>query len=62
MPAPGHKIGKENLRKVKKYFKEHLCATQLECSQAVGLSVFAVGRYVKRIRAEWLNGNGGLSR
>lgn len=53
MPAPGYKIGRDNLRRVKRYFRDHFCATQKECAKELGLSTMAVGRYVKRIREEW---------
>lgn len=46
-------LGRENLAAVREYFSSHLCATNRECAAALGLSVMAVGRHVKTIRAEW---------
>lgn len=56
-PAATHQLelGRANLERVRTYFREHLCATNRECAQALGLGVMAVGRHVKMIRAEWLN-------
>lgn len=45
--------GEENYGRVVAFFNAHLCATQVECSKAIGISVKAVGRHVKRIRSEW---------
>ena len=60
MNKEAKKTGERNLRAVRKFFRDHLCATQVECSEAVGLSVMAVGRYVHKIRAEWrVEGNHG---
>lgn len=46
-------LGQENLDAVKKFFRTHLCATQRECAESLGLSVMAVNRHVRTIRAEW---------
>lgn len=46
-------LGQENLDAVKKFFRTHLCATQRECAEYLGLSVMAVNRHVRTIRAEW---------
>jgi hypothetical protein len=46
-------IGQANLEAVREYFRTHLCATNRECAAALGLSVYAVGRHAKTIRAEW---------
>ncbi len=46
-------LGAANLAAVRAYFSSHLCATNIECSIALGISVFAVGRHVRTIRAEW---------
>lgn len=46
-------IGEANLLRVRIYFLTHLCATQRECASALGLSVMAVNRHVRRIRNEW---------
>lgn len=56
-PAATHQLelGRANLERVRTYFREHLCATNRECAQALGLGVMAVGRHVATIRAEWLN-------
>lgn len=53
MTAPGHEIGRQNRERVRRFFKTHLCATNRECSAAIGMSVEAVGRHVMAIRAEW---------
>lgn len=47
------KLGQENLEAVRMFFKKHLCATQRECADALGISVMAVNRHVRTIRAEW---------
>lgn len=61
MPAPGHEIGRRNLERVREYFRAHLCATNVECAEAIGLSVEAVGRHVATIRSEWQSHVGTLS-
>lgn len=48
-------LGRANLAAVRQYFSSHLCATNRECAAALGLSVMAVGRHVKEIRAEWID-------
>ena len=48
-------LGEENLDAVRDFFLTHLCATQRECSEALGLSAMAVNRHVRTIRAEWRN-------
>ena len=53
MPAPGHEIGRNNLEAVRGFFATHLCATQVECARALGLSVMAINRHVRTIRSEW---------
>jgi len=50
---PGEAIGDLNRTAVRRWFEEHLCGTQRECAAALGLSVMAVGRHVREIRAEW---------
>ena len=47
--------GEANYLAVLAYMSSHLCATQRECAEALGLSVMAVNRHVKRIRGEWRN-------
>lgn len=49
-------LGIENLERVRAFFKRHLCATQRECAEALGLSVMAVNRHVRAIRSEWKQG------
>jgi predicted transcriptional regulator len=49
----GREIGAHNYPIVKTWFIAHPCATNREAAKALGLSVHAVGRHVKRIRAEW---------
>ncbi len=46
-------LGQDNLEAVKEFFITHLCATQRECAEALGLSAMAVNRHVKTIRASW---------
>lgn len=46
-------LGRENLAAVREWFVSHLCGTQVECARALGLSVMAVNRHVRTIRAEW---------
>lgn len=46
-------LGQDNLEAVEEFFRTHLCATQRECSEALGLSAMAVNRHVKTIRAGW---------
>lgn len=46
-------LGRENLEAVREWFTSHLCGTQVECARALGLSVMAVNRHVRTIRAEW---------
>jgi len=50
-------IGEENRDRVRQFFANHLCATQRECAEALGLSDMAVNRHVRAIRAEWRNDN-----
>jgi hypothetical protein len=50
---PGEAIGDLNRMAVRRWFEAHLCGTQRECAEALGLSIMAVGRHVKAIRAEW---------
>lgn len=45
--------GTANRERVRAWFSAHLCGTNRECAEAVGLTEFAVGRHVKAIRAEW---------
>lgn len=47
--------GEANQEAVRRFFAEHLCATQSECAKALGLSPMAVNRHVKAIRAQWRN-------
>ena len=50
-------MGDANRAAVREFFVTHLCATQRECSKALGLSIMAVNRHVKKIRREWKNGD-----
>lgn len=50
---PGEQLGDHNLRRVRDWFAAHLCGTRVECAEALGLSVMAVSRHTKTIRAEW---------
>lgn len=50
---PGEALGDLNRRRVRAWLRQHLGGTQRECAEALGLSVMAVGRHVKAIRAEW---------
>lgn len=49
----GGDVGSHNYPVVKAWFIAHPCATNREAAIALGLSVHAIGRHVKRIRAEW---------
>lgn len=40
-----------NYRAIRIFFESHLCATQVECAAALGLSVMAVNRHVREIRS-----------
>lgn len=46
-------LGEENREAVRRFFQQHLCATQTECAKALGISAMAVNRHVRSIRAEW---------
>lgn len=48
-------LGEENYIRVLAYFMTHICATQRECSEELGLSIMAVNRHVARIRKGWRN-------
>ena len=37
-------LGDANLDVLRRFFREHLCATQVECAEALGLSTMAVNR------------------
>ena len=49
----GGDVGAHNYPIVKAWFVAHPCATNREAATALGLSEMAIGRHVKRIRAEW---------
>lgn len=49
----GEAVGAINRARVRIWFRDHLCGTQRECSEALMLSVMAVNRHVKEIRSEW---------
>ena len=49
----GGDVGAHNYPIVKAWFLAHPCGTNREASEALGLSPVAIGRHVKRIRAEW---------
>ena len=49
----GVDVGTHNYALVKAWFIAHPCATNREAASALGLSDCAIGRHVKRIRAEW---------
>jgi hypothetical protein len=54
MTAHSQKAVKEaNQMAIRAFFSSHLCATNRECAEALGLNVCVVGRHVKSIRAEW---------
>lgn len=50
---PGAKIGATNLERVRRWYRDHLGGAQHECAKALDLSVMAVNRHVKTLRAEW---------
>lgn len=54
MTSPGTIIGACNRRRVRAWLAAHPGGTQGECVRALGLSLMAVSRHVRRIRAEWL--------
>ncbi len=51
--SPGAAIGQDNREAVRAYFLAHVGCTNVECAKALGLSVMAVGRYMKTLRREW---------
>jgi predicted transcriptional regulator len=52
---PGEKLGHKNREAVRWFFVTHPGCSQIDCAKALGLSVVAVNRHVKRLRAEWKN-------
>jgi hypothetical protein len=52
-PNPGALIGARNREAVRAWMASHIGATNREAGAALGLSAYAVGRHVARIRAEW---------
>lgn len=54
MTAPGVIIGQNNFKRVRTYYLTHLGCRQIDCAHALGLSMNAVGRYIVRLRAEWV--------
>lgn len=46
-------LGERNRAAVRAFFASHLCATQRECAEALGLADMAVNRHVRAIRLEW---------
>lgn len=50
---PGEVIGAENLARVRSWYLDHLGGKQVECAEALGLSVMAVNRHVADLRNEW---------
>lgn len=57
----GAAIGAQNQERVRAWLAAHLGGTNGECAKALGLNVNAVGRHVRRIRAEWLAAEQGKS-
>lgn len=53
MNYKGVEEGERNREAVRQWFAAHLCGTQAECVEALGLSVYAVSRHARAIRAEW---------
>lgn len=51
--TPQEREGRENLARVRRWYQTHLGGKQRECAEALGLSVMAVNRHVKALRAEW---------
>lgn len=49
----GGDVGAHNHVIVRAWFLAHPCATNREAAAALGLSVAAIGRHMKRIRSEW---------
>jgi hypothetical protein len=54
MVCPGIIIGAHNRARVRSWLIAHPGGTQTECARALAMSAMAVGRHVRRIRAEWL--------
>ena len=46
-------VGQNNLAAVRAFFKAYPCATNIECSNSLGITVNAVGRHVRTIRSEY---------
>ena len=52
---PGEEVGIFNLERVRRWYRDHLGGKQQECADALGLSVMAVNRHVRTLRAEWID-------
>ena len=55
--SPGQRggdVGKVNYATVRAWFLARPCASNREAAAALSLSIMAIGRHVKKIRAEWL--------
>lgn len=50
----GGDVGQHNHALVRQWFIDHPCATNREAASALGLSEIAIGRHVRKIRAEWV--------
>lgn len=53
-PSPGAQIGAQNREAVRQYFAGHIGCSNVECAQALGLSVMAVGRHIATLRRAWI--------
>jgi hypothetical protein len=49
----GGEVGQHNHALIRQWFIDHPCATNREAASALGLSEMAIGRHVRKIRAEW---------
>lgn len=49
----GHAVAAHNMQVIRAWFIAHPCASNLDASRALGLSNDCIGRYARRIRAEW---------
>jgi len=50
-------VGRENRRRIRQWFLDHLCGSQTECAESLGMHPSVVGRHVKAIRSEWRGKN-----
>lgn len=46
-------LGRQNLAAVRAFFKAYPCATNIECSNSLGINQHRVGAHVRTIRSEY---------